>query len=275
MIRQILLPVGVGPMDEATEVALQIAHASRAAITCLGTVDTRALTLTAATAGFGMVYYDFESVEKRAEELRHRALHRMQAVIDQADEEQVTPVLLEGAPWDCIELESMAHDLVVVHRNAHFREGDQDEAGPGRTVQKLLDRCVAPLLCVTRAPLGGRTVLVAVDGRPPSARALHQFVQSGLLDTAKVLLLHCDEADDLVPPRLDSMLRYLKAHGRDAELFTQQGNARRLVPDVAEAQDVDLVVLGAHGRARVTEWLLGSTTQELLKDGDRALFIGH
>lgn len=51
------------------------------------------------------------------------------------------------------------------------------------------------------------------------------------------------------------------------------GRPHRIIADYADATDVDLVVMGSHGRAGVERVLLGSVTERFLRSTDRPVLV--
>ena len=277
MLRRILLPIGeIETTQAATEVSIQLAHEFRGSVTCLATMQLTPATAASVSAGFGAAYYDYPTIHQWENRLRSAAegrLHRTSEHIVESGEHTETRIG-EGQPWSCIEEESLTHDLIIVNRDAHFEgHGEDVPLRPGRTLKKLLDHSACPVMIVSQAPLKAERVLVGIDGRVGSARALQQFLQSEVLQKAHVILFWSDEYSDGPQPDLDSYKRYVTAHGRDCETLQTSGMARKKLLEVADQRDVDLVVVGAHGKPRFIEWILGSSTRDFLMESRRALWV--
>lgn len=279
MLRRILYPLSGDESSRAAgEVVLDLAREHRALVTSLAAIDTQSPARAAAIAGFGPMFEAYTSLEQLDEKLRASARERLAEFAKLAENSSVgsNGILEEGAPWDCIERESFTHDLLVMGRSAHFRAvATGDEATPGKTLRKVLDTAVCPLLVIGRAPLGRDKVLAGIDGRPCSARALQSYVHSGLRPQAKIFLYWCDESADGQRPDLKSWRTWLEAHGRKVDVIEARGMTRKRLPEFADQCQADLVVLGAHGKSRVAEWILGSTTAEMLSHAKRALWLAH
>ncbi len=66
----------------------------------------------------------------------------------------------------------------------------------------------------------------------------------------------------------ETLQRFVKASARDGvelECVLRQGNARDHILDFAEAEDVDLIVMGTHGRRGLDRLLLGSVTERVMR----------
>ena len=125
------------------------------------------------------------------------------------------------------------------------------------------------------------TVVVASHGSTEAVRAVHAALP--LLQKAKhVVLLHGQPADassgiDWKPPF--SVTQHLLAHGvRFVERALQTREAAHAGAQIIEsARDAraDLLVMGAYGRTRFSEWVLGGATRHMLERARIPLFMRH
>lgn len=126
---------------------------------------------------------------------------------------------------------------------------------------------VEPGTPVTPVTLG-KHIAVAWNGSRPAARALSDALP--LIERAEHTTLLVAEADRLSLPDRPSpaaILDHVRHHTRHAEYRTLDTNGASLGDALqAAALDAgaDLLVAGAHGRARLWEKMLGSVTRDLL-----------
>lgn len=133
-----------------------------------------------------------------------------------------------------------------------------------------------------RADLLGQglsTVVVAWDGSRSSARALADVLP--LLPKARqvrVLTVINDKPEAKAGLGTD-VVRHLKAHGvEDVVAEDVDGAGRKIgqvLADYAKAHDSDLLVMGAYGRSRVREFILGGATEFMLNDPKVPLWLSH
>ncbi|WP_336003033.1 universal stress protein [Halorientalis halophila] len=62
-------------------------------------------------------------------------------------------------------------------------------------------------------------------------------------------------------------------HGLDVVEEVLPGRPHSLIGDYAEDHDIDLIVMGSHGRAGVTRALLGSVTERVLRSTHRPVLV--
>jgi nucleotide-binding universal stress UspA family protein len=130
-----------------------------------------------------------------------------------------------------------------------------------------------------------RRILVAVDASKQSEWAVQ--LAGALADAtgAKVALVHAYRVDagyspELAPPIEDVLEELKEAGGKilrqrrgllpaavetEAQEFLSEGEAARQIVRAAEAWHADLIVMGTHGRGRLSQFLVGSTAEAVIR----------
>lgn len=268
-MKTILLFVGEDEgMDARRLAALDLARAHSGHIRCIAVTPYDEYVVSDA---FGGVYAVGDLLEKVAE--RESALRT-------SVEASLTR---EGVPFDYVQMAGdlaagiaeagALADVVVLsrppgeHKGASFGAID-DVAIQGRT----------PVLAVPatlrRFDTSG-PVVVAWDGSAEAAHAVRMAVP--LFRTAsRVVLLTVEEKSEYLPP-LDACA-YLSRHGLKTEVSSRppggRGVARTLLAE-AETLGASVLVMGAYGKSRVREWLLGGVTRTILHQSPLPLFLAH
>ncbi|WP_158055381.1 universal stress protein [Halorussus halophilus] len=84
------------------------------------------------------------------------------------------------------------------------------------------------------------------------------------------------EMDDL-EARAHEATEYVAEQGRergiDVEEHFRGGQPHRVIANFADDHDVDLVVMGSHGRSGVKRMLLGSVTERVLRSTHRSVLV--
>jgi len=182
----------------------------------------------------------------------------------------------EGDAADLIIHACRLQDLAVVEQG-----GDPSDLLWGPAVQLALSG--HPALIVPRSwpsPDFGHRVLVAWNGSAQSAAALRKALP--LLRRAKqvtVLLGHSRAAfpATMRMPPLDVMA-YLRHEGVAAEakdLEVTDADAGKTILKLAKDDKADLIVMGAFGRSRFREWVLGGATRHVLENMTVPVFMAH
>ncbi|SIR84417.1 Nucleotide-binding universal stress protein, UspA family [Haladaptatus litoreus] len=84
------------------------------------------------------------------------------------------------------------------------------------------------------------------------------------------------EMDDL-EDRAGEATQYVVEQGRNRNLSVEEhfraGQPHRVIADFAEDYDIDLIVMGSHGRSGVRRMLLGSVTERVLRSTHRSVLV--
>jgi len=183
----------------------------------------------------------------------------------------------EGDAADLIAIVGRLQDLVVVGKT---------EPGEswGVIEQMVTVPTGRPILVVpSTGPFldTGKRVLVAWNGSAQAADAVVRGMPF-LAQAEHVVVLAGSEAREKLPaaaprPMLDVVV-YLKRHGIEAEVRRTDAagaDAGAAILDAARDITADLVVMGAFGRSRLREWVLGGATRAVLDYMDVPVLMAH
>jgi nucleotide-binding universal stress UspA family protein len=185
------------------------------------------------------------------------------------DAENAAPSLIDHAHCS---------DLVILGQGS----GREDRA----VAEHVVLQCARPTLVLPYAghvgTLGER-VLVAWNDSPEAARALADTLPL-LCQARTVTVMRCEAPgaalDDLggaMRAKLESLRRWLAWHGVDAEVRLEVSTMDAGNALLCRAADLgaDLLVMGAWGRARWTERMLGGATRTLLDTMTVPVLMSH
>lgn len=126
-------------------------------------------------------------------------------------------------------------------------------------------------------------ILTPVDLTEASPESLHQAVALAKGVGAELIILHADELplvhgelpylpqyvyDDQAVERrrkLDALVREAASGGAHARGLLVRGPAVERITSVAEAEQVDMIVMGTHGRRGMQHLLLGSVAEHVVR----------
>lgn len=197
--------------------------------------------------------------------------------------EKATILIEEGDPVEVISRIAAKEDcdLIVtgIARNELF-----GRVGLGRTVNRLLRRSRAPLLIVkkrSRRPY--RHTVVATDFSDSSRHALEAAAH--IFPRQELTIFHAYDAplSGMMPDSALYQSRYRKVVEQDCDAFLQgmkkpdsgwqlphvliePGAPGHLLREYVRDKEVDLVVLGTHGRSAVFEIFLGSVAKQIMDE---------
>jgi nucleotide-binding universal stress UspA family protein len=184
----------------------------------------------------------------------------------------------QGSPSRTIIKESIYFDLVVLGLRTFFHFETSEKYG--QSLEKLLRQSITPVYGVPEdvnfkeKPDRKIKDMMAFDGSPLSARAMHRFANAIDPKYYQIFLLNAsnDQAEgEMILSRAEE---YLKAHHiSDIEKLWTDKDIR----DVVEAKydEMDAFVVGAHAREGIFDFLIGSLTKYLVKRAKKPVFIGQ
>lgn len=129
------------------------------------------------------------------------------------------------------------------------------------------------------------TVLFATDLSSADRNSFRLACTFAKMWNAKLLIVHAGSAPDEdvgsdVPPRLNPSHKLYefvpKEMDIDYEYILQSGDPAKLIHEVEQAKDVDLIVLGTHGRKGIERFFAGSVAEKIIRTAQcPVLTLGH
>lgn len=262
----------------ATRFAAEIARRHDADVFGLAVVDTGQIEAAGRGGGIGSMYYAEKLKENLTEETRTKAIElirEFEAAMSDAGV-SFTDTVKEGVPFRRIVEDMNYHDLLVVGREPHFFYGHPEEKT--RTLARVVKETIAPTLVVSDSYRPVEHVLIAYDASPPSARTAQFFAHLkpfGADVKVELLNVHSGDTDEseLI---LRLMSSYLETHGFSVHQTSVRGDGTaEQISSYAEQSGADIVIAGAHSVSKLKRLAFGSTTEKLLTDCPRPLFLHH
>jgi nucleotide-binding universal stress UspA family protein len=181
----------------------------------------------------------------------------------------------DGEPMEALALHSRYADVVIVSQTP---PANIEEFLTGERPDHLALTSACPTLVLPHGKPGaslGRHVLIAWRSGRQAARA----VRDGLAvlrqaERVTVLTIGPVEQDHLPGAEIAT---YLFRHGLKVETRTNYGDDEpgEVILAIAREIGADLVVMGAYGRSRLRELILGGTTKHMLSHATLPLWLSH
>jgi nucleotide-binding universal stress UspA family protein len=126
------------------------------------------------------------------------------------------------------------------------------------------------------------TILLATDGSPASEGASEEAIDLAVQVEARLLVISVlgassrpseasaevgSQADsrDSLTSKAQAIVQRAKASGADATFLVWEGDPGPAIVAAADAENVDLIVVGSHGRSGVTRFLIGSVSDHVVR----------
>ena len=213
-----------------------------------------------------------EASLKLAGDERGRLLLQQAALLAREDADvRVRAVMGHGALVDVLGTLAADASLVVMGRRGEQSEFEKTRLG--RQVERVVRSLRCPLLVAPRGFAEVRRVLVAFDGGDSGRRRLQWVARSPLFACLDIRVLTVGE--ESARQELDWALETLAAAGLRAEGRVVQGDAQEMIGLHADAVRADLLVMGAYGRSRLHQLIMGSTTSMVLQESRIPVLLLH
>ena len=183
---------------------------------------------------------------------------------------RMTPVVRDGLPSGILTEEARSGDLLVIGQkgeNAHIQR-----AIVGSTTEDVVRSAPRPVLVCPASFRSPQRVLFAYDGSTVAEGALQYCVNAfgSIWDEIAVLTV-TDEMEETFP--YDTELGYLGTHGIPYRLLVETGKPVDTIPRVAKRENADLILIGAHGRNKIRDYLLGPTASHLIRRSELPVLV--
>lgn len=274
--QEILVHMPLGGGDAPLRVAIQIAKQDEAHLTGVASLSESAMLQTISTTPF--MNPSQEEMDKIVGAEEREAENAEKRFTEAADAASVTHswIIGEGDAADVLLQAARLQDLVVVEQST---PGADLLWGPA--VQMALSGY--PTLVVPKgwnAPIARNHVIVAWNGSAQAAAALRKAMP--LLKSAAEVTLLIGPSQETLPytlrvPAADP-LAYLKRHGIKATAYDKEiaaGDAGAEILRIAGEKNADLIVMGAFGRSRFREWVLGGATRHVMANAKIPALMAH
>ena len=125
------------------------------------------------------------------------------------------------------------------------------------------------------------TILLATDGSPASEAASDEAIDLAVQVEARLLVVSvlgtssrptastdaaspADSRDSLTS-NAQAIVQRAKASGANATFLVWDGDAGEAIVGAADSENVDLIVVGSHGRSGVSRFLIGSVSDYVVR----------
>ncbi|MGB7404876.1 MAG: universal stress protein, partial [Pacificimonas sp.] len=176
-------------------------------------------------------------------------------------------------PERALATEAILSDLLIM---SQFEDKSGDEQAHSSFIGRVLGECAT---AVMQVPAGGYDIgagtsaIVAWNGSEQAARAVRATLP--VLAMAETVTLFTSGALDRNKVGASEAAAYLASHGISADIHDvpKGGEPGERLLQEARERDAGLIVMGAYGRSRLAERLLGGTTQYVVGAADRPIIF--
>lgn len=229
-------------------------------------------------------------LEKAYEAIESELVPTMNELAGKAKEIQINTVFQRGfSPWNAIlnQAEEYKPDLIVMgaHGAAPVRQFFL-----GSVAEKVVRNAPCPVMILRKGQQrisAYRRILLPVDFSEASKPAMECAINLARHDGAEVALLHVFQ--EVMPPSfyaaggafqwdpdlkdrckasMNDLLSDYPLEGLRIKKLVREGKTCKTIVDVAEEEEVDLIVMGTHGLSGLPHIFLGSVAERVLRRAD-------
>jgi nucleotide-binding universal stress UspA family protein len=275
MIQSILLAVELSPTARvATRYALDLGVKLEGAIHAVYVVDIRLTEI-------GFYGEDVRpEVVQQAMKLRRQTEQQLEEQGDQLLESVRSEIeaagvecrvnRLFGIPAVCILDAAQDSDLIVMGRRGESVElGDTKALGD--VVERVLRTAEQPVLLAGDEHEPFTRILLGFDGSKPARAAMVYAIELAQRLSLPVMAISVHRDDDIAGHHLETVEHYAASHKVKVDCERRKGDPAKVI--LGMAQPGDLITIGAFGDGRIREWLLGSTTETILRSAQQPVLL--
>lgn len=166
-----------------------------------------------------------------------------------------------------VELEPSTRLLVMGRQGEHSQRQIRQI---GSHLESVIRSVHCPVLVVTSVFRPPRSFIMAYDGSATAQAALVRVTESPLLQS---LICHLVMVGDDFQGKLKKAASLLTSAGFPTDVRSLPGDNVSVLGDYARLNDIDLMIMGAHGHSRIRQFFIGSNTATLLRAASTPLLI--
>jgi nucleotide-binding universal stress UspA family protein len=258
-----------GALDARLQVALDFCRAHDAHLTCLHVTPYNAYVAFDPLGGAFTQGAVMDELRKREEDQRAKFEAHMAH-----EDVRWDWAAIDGDVVQLLTAWSAVADLVIVSQSVR---GGHDKFAPLPIVDDLVVHAECPVLVVPAGVSSYATgpVVVGWNASPEAANAIRHSLPV-LKAAPSVQIVTVGDDSPTFPQTAAST--YLARHGVTSELTTLAADGRKpseVIISFAKDCGASLIIMGAYGRSRFRETLLGGVTRNLLGHADIPLMLGR
>ncbi|MGE0768462.1 MAG: universal stress protein [Hyphomicrobiaceae bacterium] len=183
--------------------------------------------------------------------------------LSSAGVQNVTTVLRNGDLLETLSDRETSADIIVIGKRGEA--ADFASAHLGSNLERVVRASHRPILVASRAFTPIRKALVAFDGGPSVLKAVDALSRSQLMRDVDIHFVFVGSETVEVRRRLEGAVAQLGGGGHRAAFRFESGVPDKAIAGIVEAEQMNLLIMGAYGHSRIRRLLIGSTTTEMVR----------
>lgn len=168
------------------------------------------------------------------------------------------------------ELEKEA-DLILIGKRGEA--ADFAKLHLGSNLERVVRTSTKPVLVASRAFQPIKRFLVAFDGGPSVMKAISHIAKGKLFAGLEGHLVTAGRETAEARGKLEAAANVLRSAGYTIQTHLEDGEPEKVIAAHAEADHIDLLIMGAYGHSRIRSLFIGSTTAEMVRSVRRPVML--
>ena len=157
------------------------------------------------------------------------------------------------------------HDTALVVLGKRGEHADFSKAHLGSNLERVVRSVKIPVLVAAREFKPVRKFLIAFDGGNSALKAVAYVASKALLEGVECHLIAIGNPGTELERSLESSATALRGAGFSVISELLPGDPDDVISAKVKDGEIDLLVMGAYGHSRVRQFILGSTTTNLIR----------
>ncbi|RWU09199.1 universal stress protein [Pseudidiomarina gelatinasegens] len=204
----------------------------------------------------------------------HHMLEAAQNRVRSNGAEQVTLRQRHGDLADT--LTGMEADTRLFVLGIHGEDTSEPDSGKnhiGSHLETVLRSVHRPVLLTPENYSQPKSVLLAYDGSETTRKGVDMVAQSPLFRGLPIHVVMVDADTAANQEQLKWAKEKLEQHGHEVHVALLAGDVEPTLHSYQREHKLDVLVMGAYGHSRIRQFLVGSTTTNMLNNSDSPLLI--
>ena len=245
----------------------------------LGRRDTQSLPANlSGSLGFGAKHDLLDKLAAHDEERAKLAKERGRAILDAAaaylTDKGVTDIALRLRHGDLVEaLQQVEGDADLILIGKRGEAADFAKLHLGSNLERVVRTSTKPVLVASRAFQPVKRFLVAFDGGPSVMKAINHIATGKLFPGLEGHMVTVGKDTPESRGKLETAANVLRGADYTIHTHIEEGEPEKIIASHAEADHIDLLVMGAYGHSRIRSFIIGSTTAEMVRSVKRPVML--
>uniref|UniRef100_UPI0013E0A2CE universal stress protein n=1 Tax=Pelagibacterium montanilacus TaxID=2185280 RepID=UPI0013E0A2CE len=154
-------------------------------------------------------------------------------------------------------------DLIVLGKRGEA--ADFARMHLGSNLERVARVSSKPVMVASRAFKPVNAFMIAYDGGASADKAVDHIAKGKLFPGTPCHLVIAGSDTEQARSRLENANRKLTAAGFETHASLIPGDAEKVIAEYVKANDIGLLVMGAYGHSRIRNFIIGSTTTEMIR----------